>query len=175
MHSTVTVLQITCGVRMRPFLLFWTPPVFCCAVVKVIFSCNLPLAGTLSYKPSSVTTFITEPAPKSSGPSQKVNRILKWRKNGDHFLPGALSETMFLCDFQTTLIESLFCFFYNPHHILPHWLQTDTLLIDYQFTFSLSQEDDRYYTAINFVATPEEVCVKQGTPHRDSRCHFCKD
>ncbi|XP_039245228.1 MAM domain-containing glycosylphosphatidylinositol anchor protein 2-like [Pipra filicauda] len=31
-----------------------------------------------------------------------------------------------------------------------------TLLIDYQFTFSLSQEDDRYYTAINFVATPEE-------------------
>ncbi|KAG2465647.1 ATRN protein, partial [Polypterus senegalus] len=32
----------------------------------------------------------------------------------------------------------------------------DTLLIDYQFTFSLSQDDDRYYTAINFVATPEE-------------------
>ncbi|XP_024117961.1 attractin isoform X1 [Oryzias melastigma] len=32
-----------------------------------------------------------------------------------------------------------------------------TLLIDYQFTFSLSQEDDRYYTAINFVATPEEA------------------
>ncbi|XP_073442856.1 attractin [Dendrobates tinctorius] len=31
-----------------------------------------------------------------------------------------------------------------------------TLLIDYQFTFSLSQEDDKYYTAINFVATPEE-------------------
>ncbi|XP_035282260.1 attractin-like isoform X2 [Anguilla anguilla] len=31
-----------------------------------------------------------------------------------------------------------------------------TLLIDYQFTFSLSQEDDRYYTAINFVASPEE-------------------
>nr|XP_033809079.1 attractin [Geotrypetes seraphini] len=31
-----------------------------------------------------------------------------------------------------------------------------TLLIDYQFTFSLSQEDDSYYTAINFVATPEE-------------------
>ncbi|KAG8453284.1 hypothetical protein GDO86_000064 [Hymenochirus boettgeri] len=31
-----------------------------------------------------------------------------------------------------------------------------SLLIDYQFTFSLSQEDDRYYTAINFVATPEE-------------------
>ncbi|KAJ3613912.1 hypothetical protein NHX12_020155, partial [Muraenolepis orangiensis] len=31
-----------------------------------------------------------------------------------------------------------------------------TLLIDYQFTFSLSQEDDRYYIAINFVATPEE-------------------
>lgn len=39
---------------------------------------------------------------------------------------------------------------------LPAFL-TDTLLIDYQFTFSLSQEDDRYYTAINFVATPEEV------------------
>ncbi|KAG5265473.1 hypothetical protein AALO_G00242870 [Alosa alosa] len=31
-----------------------------------------------------------------------------------------------------------------------------TLLIDYQFTFSLSQEDDRYYTAINFVVTPDE-------------------
>ncbi|XP_060781710.1 attractin isoform X3 [Neoarius graeffei] len=31
-----------------------------------------------------------------------------------------------------------------------------TLLIDYQFTFSLTQEDDRYYTAINFVATPDE-------------------
>ncbi|KAM4706561.1 attractin-like [Discoglossus pictus] len=31
------------------------------------------------------------------------------------------------------------------------------LLIDYQFTFSLSQEDDRYYTAINFAATPEEL------------------
>lgn len=38
-----------------------------------------------------------------------------------------------------------------------HAFLTDTLLIDYQFTFSLSQEDDRYYTAINFVATPEEV------------------
>lgn len=37
---------------------------------------------------------------------------------------------------------------------------SDTLLIDYQFTFSLSQEDDRYYTAINFVATPEEVCLR---------------
>uniref|UniRef100_A0A8D0D1I6 Attractin n=1 Tax=Sander lucioperca TaxID=283035 RepID=A0A8D0D1I6_SANLU len=36
-----------------------------------------------------------------------------------------------------------------------------TLLIDYQFTFSLSQEDDRYYTAINFVATPEEVSGTQ--------------
>lgn len=37
------------------------------------------------------------------------------------------------------------------------FLSIDTLLIDYQFTFSLSQEDDRYYTAINFVATPDEV------------------
>lgn len=37
------------------------------------------------------------------------------------------------------------------------YFYADTLLIDYQFTFSLSQEDDRYYTAINFVATPEEV------------------
>uniref|UniRef100_A0A3B3Y8X0 Attractin n=1 Tax=Poecilia mexicana TaxID=48701 RepID=A0A3B3Y8X0_9TELE len=39
-----------------------------------------------------------------------------------------------------------------------------TLLIDYQFTFSLSQEDDRYYTAINFVATPEEVCQAENAP-----------
>uniref|UniRef100_A0A096LR07 C-type lectin domain-containing protein n=1 Tax=Poecilia formosa TaxID=48698 RepID=A0A096LR07_POEFO len=31
------------------------------------------------------------------------------------------------------------------------------LLIDYQFTFSLLQEDDRHYTAINFVATPEQA------------------
>uniref|UniRef100_A0A7N9AWV3 Attractin-like 1a n=1 Tax=Mastacembelus armatus TaxID=205130 RepID=A0A7N9AWV3_9TELE len=31
------------------------------------------------------------------------------------------------------------------------------LLIDYQFTFSLLQEDDRYYTAINFMATPEQA------------------
>uniref|UniRef100_A0A667XK16 Attractin-like 1a n=1 Tax=Myripristis murdjan TaxID=586833 RepID=A0A667XK16_9TELE len=30
------------------------------------------------------------------------------------------------------------------------------LLIDYQFTFSLLQEDDHYYTAINFMATPEQ-------------------
>lgn len=33
----------------------------------------------------------------------------------------------------------------------------DNLLIDYQFTFSLLQEDDRHYTAINFMATPEQV------------------
>uniref|UniRef100_A0A4W3JFP1 Laminin EGF-like domain-containing protein n=1 Tax=Callorhinchus milii TaxID=7868 RepID=A0A4W3JFP1_CALMI len=31
------------------------------------------------------------------------------------------------------------------------------LLIDYQFTFSLIQDDDRHYTAINFMATPEQV------------------
>ncbi|XP_054653983.1 attractin-like protein 1 isoform X3 [Dunckerocampus dactyliophorus] len=31
------------------------------------------------------------------------------------------------------------------------------LLIDYQFTFSLLQEDDRYYTAINFMTTPEQT------------------
>uniref|UniRef100_A0A8C2X7D6 Attractin-like 1a n=1 Tax=Cyclopterus lumpus TaxID=8103 RepID=A0A8C2X7D6_CYCLU len=30
------------------------------------------------------------------------------------------------------------------------------LLIDYQFTFSLLQEDDRHYTSINFMATPEQ-------------------
>lgn len=54
----------------------------------------------------------------------------------------------------------LFCFvlfhFLNIHV----FLSIDTLLIDYQFTFSLSQEDDRYYTAINFVATPDEVRFK---------------
>ncbi|KAG2462460.1 ATRN1 protein, partial [Polypterus senegalus] len=32
----------------------------------------------------------------------------------------------------------------------------DSLLIDYQFTFSLLQEDDRHYTAINFMANPEQ-------------------
>ncbi|KTG31595.1 hypothetical protein cypCar_00005025, partial [Cyprinus carpio] len=31
------------------------------------------------------------------------------------------------------------------------------LLIDYQFTFSLLQEDDQHYTAINFMATPEQT------------------
>ncbi|KAI7805169.1 putative attractin-like protein 1 [Triplophysa rosa] len=31
------------------------------------------------------------------------------------------------------------------------------LLIDYQFTFSLLQDDDQHYTAINFMATPEET------------------
>lgn len=35
----------------------------------------------------------------------------------------------------------------------------DNLLIDYQFTFSLLQEDDRHYTAINFMATPEQVTL----------------
>uniref|UniRef100_A0A3Q4H2V4 Attractin-like 1a n=1 Tax=Neolamprologus brichardi TaxID=32507 RepID=A0A3Q4H2V4_NEOBR len=35
------------------------------------------------------------------------------------------------------------------------------LLIDYQFTFSLLQEDDRYYTAINFMATPEQVMSRE--------------
>uniref|UniRef100_A0A7N8Y458 Attractin-like 1b n=1 Tax=Mastacembelus armatus TaxID=205130 RepID=A0A7N8Y458_9TELE len=33
---------------------------------------------------------------------------------------------------------------------------TDNLLIDYQFTFSLIQEDDNHYTAINFMASPEQ-------------------
>uniref|UniRef100_A0A8C5QK43 Attractin-like protein 1 n=1 Tax=Leptobrachium leishanense TaxID=445787 RepID=A0A8C5QK43_9ANUR len=31
-----------------------------------------------------------------------------------------------------------------------------SLLIDYQFTFSLTQEDDRHHTAINFIANPEQ-------------------
>ncbi|XP_036191764.1 attractin-like protein 1 isoform X3 [Myotis myotis] len=31
-----------------------------------------------------------------------------------------------------------------------------SLLIDYQFTFSLLQEDDRHHTAINFIANPEQ-------------------
>ncbi|KAF3841715.1 hypothetical protein F7725_023666 [Dissostichus mawsoni] len=34
---------------------------------------------------------------------------------------------------------------------------TYNLLIDYQFTFSLLQEDDRHYTSINFMATPEQA------------------
>lgn len=43
------------------------------------------------------------------------------------------------------------------------WL--DNLLIDYQFTFSLLQEDDRYYTAINFMATPEQVMKNMMPAH----------
>ncbi|RXM27766.1 Attractin-like protein 1 [Acipenser ruthenus] len=31
-----------------------------------------------------------------------------------------------------------------------------SLLIDYQFTFSLLQDDDKHYTAINFMANPEQ-------------------
>lgn len=138
--------RITPGVWMRP------SPVFCCAVLKVTFSCNLPLADTLSCNPSSVLTFITEHAPKSS-----CLECLKRGKNGSNFLKPCSCVT-FKLDWLSCSSAS-FC---NPHHIPPtlaHWLQTDTLLIDYQFTFSLSQEDDRYYTAINFVATPEEVCV----------------
>lgn len=53
------------------------------------------------------------------------------------------------------------CCFVSFHFLNIHlFFSLDTLLIDYQFTFSLSQEDDRYYTAINFVATPDEVRFK---------------
>lgn len=37
----------------------------------------------------------------------------------------------------------------------------DNLLIDYQFTFSLIQEDDNHYTAINFMASPEQVTISE--------------
>ncbi|TRY81794.1 hypothetical protein DNTS_023118 [Danionella cerebrum] len=37
------------------------------------------------------------------------------------------------------------------------WVKADNLLIDYQFTFNLLQEDDQHYTAINFMANPEET------------------
>lgn len=40
-------------------------------------------------------------------------------------------------------------------------LWTDNLLIDYQFTFSLIQEDDNHYTAINFMASPEQVRIEK--------------
>lgn len=42
-------------------------------------------------------------------------------------------------------------------------LWTDNLLIDYQFTFSLIQEDDNHYTAINFMASPEQVDISYFT------------
>lgn len=49
-------------------------------------------------------------------------------------------------------------FFFHPSFSLYLSLCClDNLLIDYQFTFSLLQEDDRHYTAINFMATPEQV------------------
>uniref|UniRef100_A0AAY4AY35 Attractin-like protein 1 n=1 Tax=Denticeps clupeoides TaxID=299321 RepID=A0AAY4AY35_9TELE len=35
-------------------------------------------------------------------------------------------------------------------------IERNNLLIDYQFTFSLLQEDDHHYTAINFMAQPEQ-------------------
>lgn len=81
------------------------------------------------------------------------------------------TETINLCTFQSICKNILilmsqsntFPILFLIHFLLSYtqlyfYLQrTDTLLIDYQFTFSLSQEDDRYYTAINFVATPDEV------------------
>lgn len=45
------------------------------------------------------------------------------------------------------------------------FLSLDNLLIDYQFTFSLLQEDDRHYTAINFMATPEQVIHTHTNTH----------
>lgn len=65
-----------------------------------------------------------------------------------------LERCLKACDCATFKRDLFFCFRSSP----------DTLLIDYQFTFSLSQEDDRYYTAINFVATPEEVCWSANAP-----------
>lgn len=50
-------------------------------------------------------------------------------------------------------------------HLTPLFfsLWTDNLLIDYQFTFSLIQEDDNHYTAINFMASPEQVNISYCT------------
>uniref|UniRef100_A0A8C4XN88 Attractin like 1 n=1 Tax=Falco tinnunculus TaxID=100819 RepID=A0A8C4XN88_FALTI len=39
-----------------------------------------------------------------------------------------------------------------------------SLLIDYQFTFSLLQEDDRHHTAINFIANPEQFTMIKSFP-----------
>lgn len=59
---------------------------------------------------------------------------------------------------QLNLLLSLFVFFLYFHLFSIFPLRpSDNLLIDYQFTFSLLQEDDRYYTSINFMATPEQV------------------
>ncbi|KAK2530650.1 hypothetical protein Q9233_006211 [Columba guinea] len=41
-------------------------------------------------------------------------------------------------------------------YITKEKIDLDSLLIDYQFTFSLLQEDDRHHTAINFIANPEQ-------------------
>uniref|UniRef100_A0A3B5L4M9 Attractin n=1 Tax=Xiphophorus couchianus TaxID=32473 RepID=A0A3B5L4M9_9TELE len=97
---------------------------------------------------SCISGFYGDPTNGGSCQRKYPVRSAPDRNNGDPFPPGALSESMLPGDLQARLIR-LF------------WpLSPDTLLIDYQFTFSLSQEDDRYYTAINFVATPEE-------PNRD--------
>lgn len=57
---------------------------------------------------------------------------------------------LFLCEYGDDLTP--FSFSFSP-------LWTDNLLIDYQFTFSLIQEDDNHYTAINFMASPEQVNI----------------
>lgn len=47
----------------------------------------------------------------------------------------------------------------GPSNAFVFFPWTDNLLIDYQFTFSLIQEDDNHYTAINFMASPEQVSI----------------
>lgn len=50
----------------------------------------------------------------------------------------------------------------------------DNLLIDYQFTFSLIQEDDNHYTAINFMASPEQVTISGSVLSQATECDTLK-
>lgn len=78
---------------------------------------------------------------------------------GCHSSPGPVNNP-----WQLKLIIFSACFYVsagNMVHLrsLFFLLWTDNLLIDYQFTFSLIQEDDNHYTAINFMASPEQVDI----------------
>lgn len=68
-----------------------------------------------------------------------------------------LMTIIFNADIQYIFTELVFKQVLKVHIRIVFFSSTDSLLIDYQFTFSLLQEDDRHHTAINFIANPEQV------------------
>lgn len=68
-----------------------------------------------------------------------------------------LMTIIFNADIQYIFTYLVFKQVLKVHSGIVFFSPTDSLLIDYQFTFSLLQEDDRHHTAINFIANPEQV------------------